>query len=57
MRLPAYFFALDAQNGALLWKVAVGGSVASGPMTYSVDGQQFVSVAVGSSLFTFGLRK
>src|SRR5712692_1370178 len=26
-----YFFALDARSGALLWKVAVGGSVASAP--------------------------
>jgi alcohol dehydrogenase (cytochrome c) len=51
-----YFFALDARTGAPLWKAAVGGSVASGAMTYSVNGKQFVSVAAGNSLFTFALR-
>jgi alcohol dehydrogenase (cytochrome c) len=52
-----YFFALDARNGALLWKAALGGVVASGPMTYSVDGRQYVSVAAGNSLFAFALKK
>ncbi|HEV3198742.1 MAG TPA: PQQ-dependent dehydrogenase, methanol/ethanol family [Bryobacteraceae bacterium] len=52
-----YFFALDARTGALLWKAAVGGSVASGPMTYSVGGRQYVAVAAGNSLFTFALRQ
>ncbi len=34
-----YFFALDARSGDLLWKVALGGQVNSGPMTYSVNGR------------------
>jgi alcohol dehydrogenase (cytochrome c) len=50
-----YFFALDARTGAQLWKTAVGGPVASGPMTYSVNGRQFVAVSAGNSLFTFAL--
>ena len=52
-----YFFALNARTGALLWKVPVGGTVASGPMTYSVGGRQYVAVAAGNSLFTFALRQ
>ena len=44
-----YFFALDARSGDLLWKVALGGQVNSGPMTYSVNGKQYVTVAAGSS--------
>jgi alcohol dehydrogenase (cytochrome c) len=52
-----YFFALDARNGSLLWRAAVGGSVASGPMTYSAGGRQYVAVAAGNSLFTFALRQ
>jgi alcohol dehydrogenase (cytochrome c) len=52
-----YFYALDARNGALLWKAAVGGPVQSGPMTYSVGGKQYVAVAAGNSLFTFALRQ
>src|SRR5712671_3264175 len=51
-----YFFALDARSGDLLWKVALGGQVNSGPMTYSVNGKQYVTVAAGSSLFAFALR-
>ena len=51
-----YFFALDARTGALLWKVALGGQVNSGPMSYSVSGKQYVAVAAGTALFTFALK-
>jgi alcohol dehydrogenase (cytochrome c) len=50
-----YFYALDATNGKLLWKAALGGVVASGPMSYSVNGRQYIAVAAGNSLFTFAL--
>jgi len=52
-----YFFAIDARNGELLWKVSVGGMVQSGPMTYSVNGRQYVAVAAGNSLFSFALKQ
>jgi alcohol dehydrogenase (cytochrome c) len=52
-----YFHALDARTGALLWKVSLGGQVASGPMTYQMEGKQYVTVAAGHSLFTFALRE
>ena len=52
-----YFFALDARSGDLLWKVALGGQVNSGPMSYSVNGKQYVTVAAGSALFGFALRQ
>jgi alcohol dehydrogenase (cytochrome c) len=52
-----YFFALDARSGALLWKATLGGVVASGPMTYSVGGRQYIAVAAGHSLFAFALKK
>jgi alcohol dehydrogenase (cytochrome c) len=51
-----YFQALDARTGALLWKSTVGGEVAAAPMTYEVDGQQYIAIAAGHSLFTFALR-
>jgi len=51
-----YFFALDARSGQLLWKAALGGQVNSGPMSYAVNGRQYVSVAAGSALFSFALR-
>jgi len=40
----------------LLWKIALGGQINSGPMTYAVNGKQYVTVAAGSSLFAFALR-
>jgi alcohol dehydrogenase (cytochrome c) len=52
-----YFFALDARNGNLLWRAAVGGRVMSGPMTYSVNGRQYVAVCGGNSLFVWALRQ
>jgi len=51
-----YFWAIDARTGAELWKANLGGEVASGPMTYSVNGRQYVSVSAGSTLFTYVLR-
>ena len=51
-----YFAALDARNGNVLWKVTVGGEIAMGPITYQVNGKQYVAFSAGSSLFTFALR-
>ena len=50
-----FFFALDAQTGEELWHIYVGGTVHAGPMSYAVDGQQYVTVAAGNAIFTFGL--
>lgn len=52
-----YFFALDARNGELLWKAALGAAVTSGPMAYSVGQREYVAVAAGNCLFTFALRQ
>jgi alcohol dehydrogenase (cytochrome c) len=51
-----HFFALNARTGDLLWKTSLGGAIANGPMTYAVNGKQYVAVAAGNSLFVFGLR-
>ena len=51
-----YFLALDARDGSLLWKANVGGNVASGPITYAVNGRQYVAVSAGNSLFAYALR-
>lgn len=52
-----YFHALDARSGSLLWKTQLGGQVNAGPMTYELGGKQYVTIAAGTSLFTFGLRE
>ncbi len=50
------FVALDARNGSLLWKVILGGPMIMNPITYSVDGKQYIAINAGTSLFVFGLR-
>ena len=52
-----YFHALDARSGALLWKTSLGGQIVNGPMTYAIDGRQYVAIISGNSLFVFGLRR
>jgi alcohol dehydrogenase (cytochrome c) len=49
------FFALDARDGTLLWKVNLGGTVASGPISYAVNNIQYVAVSADSALYVFGL--
>jgi alcohol dehydrogenase (cytochrome c) len=51
-----YFYALDARTGVLLWKASLGGQVNSGPMSYAVNGRQYVAVNAGNALFSFALR-
>ena len=51
-----YFQAHDAGTGDLLWKANLGAQITSGPMTYEVDGRQYVAVISGHSLSTFALR-
>ncbi len=51
------FKALDAITGALLWKASLGGQIVNGPITYEVDGVQYVATTAGNSLFTFALRR
>jgi alcohol dehydrogenase (cytochrome c) len=51
------FIALDARDGKLLWETNLGPSVSAGPMTYMVNGRQYVSIQCGSALYTFTLRE
>ncbi len=50
-----YFFALDDRTGEDLWYISVGGQVHAAPMTYGVDGRQYVAVSANHALFTFAL--
>ena len=53
--VDGYFFAIDAVSGEELWYMTVGARVHSAPISYAVDGQQYVSIAAGNVVFTFGL--
>ncbi|MDE0980487.1 MAG: PQQ-dependent dehydrogenase, methanol/ethanol family [Gammaproteobacteria bacterium] len=52
-----YFFALDAASGEELWHISLGARVHAAPMTYAIDGQQFVTIASGNVVYTFGLKE
>ena len=51
-----YFQAIDARNGQLIWKASLGAQIVSAPVSYMVDGKQYVSVISGNNLVAFGLR-
>ena len=51
-----YFQALDARTGTLVWKASLGGQIVMAPITYEVDGRQFVAVIAGNTLVAFALR-
>ena len=49
------FEAVDARTGHALWHFNTGQRIDASPMTYSVDGIQFVTIAAGSDVFSFSL--
>ena len=53
-----FLMALDARSGELLWKVNLSSAqMRSAPITYMVDGRQYLSYISGNVLMTFGLRE
>lgn len=50
------FLALDATTGEKLWEASLGGPIRAAPMSYAVGGHQFVTIAAGRAIFTFGLN-
>jgi alcohol dehydrogenase (cytochrome c) len=49
------FEAVDANSGRALWHFNTGQLMRASPMTYAVDGVQYVAVAAGSDVFSFSL--
>jgi alcohol dehydrogenase (cytochrome c) len=47
--------ALDARTGKYLWHYQTGGNHAASPISYAVDGRQYVALTAGSVLFSFTL--
>ena len=50
-----YFAAVDASNGAPLWKFAANVLWKASPMTYEFDGKQFIAISAGGSVLSFAL--
>jgi len=49
------FFALDAASGKPLWHYGTGGPIFANPVSFLVDGRQYVAIAAGNALFAFAL--
>jgi alcohol dehydrogenase (cytochrome c) len=47
--------ALDTSDGKTLWHSGTGGSIQTSPMTYELDGRQYVVTGSGSVLFAWAL--
>lgn len=49
------FEAVDAENGKPLWHFNTGQPFSASPMTYAVNGVQYVAISAGSDVFSFAL--
>jgi outer membrane protein assembly factor BamB len=47
--------ALDARTGNVLWHFQTGGQIMSSPISYNVDGTQFVAITAGNMVYSFAL--
>jgi alcohol dehydrogenase (cytochrome c) len=47
--------ALDARTGKYLWHFQTGGNHAASPISYAIDGRQYVALTAGNVLFSFAL--
>ena len=47
---------LDGTTGEVLWKAMLGGQIAAGPISYGLEGRQYVAVPAGNAVFTFALN-
>jgi len=45
--LDRYFKAVDVKTGKVLWKVRLGTSVQGHPVSFSIDGRQYIAVTTG----------
>ena len=45
------FRAFDQQTGDILWEVNLGSPVSGFPISYAVDGRQYVAVSTGTGRF------
>jgi alcohol dehydrogenase (cytochrome c) len=47
--------AVDGRSGRALWHFNMGQAIHASPMTYAVNKKQYVAIAAGNDIFSFGL--
>jgi alcohol dehydrogenase (cytochrome c) len=53
--LDGYLIALDADTGKHLWHMQTGAAIYAAPITYQLNGKQYIAISAGSTLVTFAL--
>jgi len=51
------FLAFDPATGDILWHARLTSSLSNGPMTYELDGRQYVVVGAGDMLYAFTMNE
>ncbi len=49
------FVALDAKTGKIVWHFNTGQEISAQPVTYAVNGTQYIALEAGSNVISFGL--
>jgi alcohol dehydrogenase (cytochrome c) len=49
------FEVVDGRSGKPLWHFNTGQTLHASPMSYAIDGRQYVAIASGNNLFSFAL--
>jgi alcohol dehydrogenase (cytochrome c) len=50
-----YLMAFDAKTGKNLWRISTGSAIANSPITYELNGRQYITMPSGSAVLTFAL--
>jgi alcohol dehydrogenase (cytochrome c) len=50
-----YLMAFDARTGKNLWKISTGSPIVNSPITYMLNGRQYITMPSGSAVLTFAL--
>jgi alcohol dehydrogenase (cytochrome c) len=53
--MEGYFIAFDARTGKELWHFGTGSPVYTSPMTFALNGKQYIVITSGGALFSFAL--
>jgi PQQ-dependent dehydrogenase (methanol/ethanol family) len=51
------FLAFNSRSGKPLWYFKTGGPINASPISYAVDGQQYVAIVAGNILYSFNLPR
>ena len=49
------FIALDQKTGKPLWHFRTNGQINTSPISYAVDGKQYVALVAGNAVYNFAL--